>query len=129
MIYNRMQKLLQAVKEGFANVDMEADILADMTRRVNARPGDLSPSAARLAEFEQDLLVRRGRRNAAIATYNTYRSQIPQVLLSRLAGFRPVEFPAVSPVTPQSPGATIVQLDAPGLRAVSENAERRPPRL
>ncbi len=106
------------------------------------RPGDLPPLAARLAEVEQDLLLRRGRCNAAIAAYNTYRAQIPQVVLSRLAGFRPVEFPAVSPAAPPPPSAAIVQLDVPGLRAVSrsrrpslaaatgsESAERRPPRL
>jgi hypothetical protein len=142
LIYNRMQKLWQAVQEGLANVDMEVGILADLTRRVTDRPGDLSPLAARLAEVEQDLLLRRGRCNAAIATYNTYRAQIPQVMLSRLAGFRPVEFPAVSPAASPPPSAAVVQLDVPGLRAVSdpvvlpwpqrpdsEGAERRPPRL
>jgi hypothetical protein len=142
LIYNRMQKLWQTVQEGLANVDMEVGILADLTKRVNDRPGDLPPLAARLAEVEQDLLLRRGRCNAAISAYNTYRAQIPQVLLSRVAGFRNVEFPAVSPVTPQPPGATVVQLDVPGRRAVPdsvvvpwpqrpepENAERRPPRL
>ncbi len=129
LVYNRMQRLWQTVQEGLANVDMEAGVLADLTKRVNDRPGDLPPLAARLAEVERDLLLRRGHCNAAISAYNTYRAQIPQIMLSRLAGFRPVEFPAVSPVTPQPPGATIVQLDVPGLRAVSENAERRPPRL
>jgi hypothetical protein len=142
MIYNRMQKLWQTVREGLANVDMEVGILADLTKRVMDRPGDLSPLAARLAEVEQDLLLRRGRCNAAIAAYNTYRAQIPQIMLSRLAGFRPVEFPAVSPAAPPPPSAAIVQLDVPGLRAVSdpvilpwpqrpesESAERRPPRL
>src|SRR5690349_10591897 len=103
LIYNRMQKLWQTVREGLANVDMEVDMLADLTRRVADRPGDLPPVAARLAEVEQDLLLRRGRCNAAIAAYNTYRAQIPQVLLSRLAGFRPVEFPAGSPVCEDLP--------------------------
>jgi len=137
-----MQRLWQTVREGLANVDMEVDILADLTKRVTDRPGDLPPLAARLAEVEQDLLLRRGRCNAAIATYNTYRAQIPQIMLSRLAGFHPVEFSAVSPAVSPPPSAAIVQLDVPGLRAVSdpvvlpwphradsENAERRPPRL
>ena len=142
MIYNRIQKLWQTVREGLANVDMEVGILADLTKRVMDRPGDLSPLAARLAEVEQDLLLRRGRCNAAIAAYNTYRAQIPQIMLSRLAGFRPVEFPAVSLAAPPPHSAAIVQLDVPSLRAVSdpvilpwpqrpesESAERRPPRL
>jgi hypothetical protein len=142
LIYNRMQKLWQTVQEGLANVDMEVGILADLTKRVNDRPGDLPPLAARLAEVEQDLLLRRGRCNAAIAAYNTYRAQIPQVMLSRLAGFHAVEFPVASPAAAPPPSAAIVQLDVPGLRAVSdpvvlpwpqrpesESAERRPPRL
>jgi hypothetical protein len=146
-IYNRMQTLWQGVREGLANVEMEAGTLADLSRRVTDRPGDLPPLAGRLAEVEQNLLLRRGRCNAAIAAYNTYRAQIPQIMLSRLAGFGPVEFPAIdrAPVslTPVSPaGAEIVQLDVPNLRAVtdpvvvpwpqqrpeSEGAERRPPR-
>jgi hypothetical protein len=136
-----MQRLWQTVQEGLANVDMEAGVLADLTKRVTNRSGDVSPLAVRLAEVEQDLLLRRGRCNAAIAAYNTYRAQIPQVMLSRLAGFHAVEFPAVSPAAPP-PSAAIVPLDVPGLRAVSdpvvlpwpqrpesESAERRPPRL
>jgi hypothetical protein len=103
LVYNRMQRLWQTVREGLANVDMEVDILADLTRRVADHPGDLPPLAARLAEVEQDLLLRRRRCNAAIATYNTYRSQIPQVILSRLAGFRPVEFPASRPACEDLP--------------------------
>ena len=73
--------------------NMEVGILADLTRRVTDRPGDLPPLAARLAEVEQDLLLRRGRCNSAIATYNTYRAQIPQVMLSRLVGFALSSFP------------------------------------
>ena len=105
LVYNRMQRLWQTVREGLANVDMEVDILADLTRRVADRPGDLPPLAARLAEVEQDLLLRRGRCNAAIATYNTYRAQIPQVMLSRLVGFGPVEFSAISLVAAPPPSA------------------------
>ena len=141
LIYNRMQRLWQTVREGLANVDMEVGVLADLTKRATMRPGDLPSLAARLAEVEQDLLLRRGHCNAAIAAYNTYRAQIPQVMLSRLAGFHSVEFPAVS-APPPPPSAAIVQLDVPGLRAISdpvvlpwpqrpesESAERRPPRL
>jgi hypothetical protein len=142
LIYNRMQRLWQTVREGLANVDMEVGVLADLTKRVTNHSGDLPPLAARLAEVEQDLLLRRGRCNAAIAAYNTYRAQIPQVMLSRLAGFHAVEFPVVSPAAAPPPSAAIIQLDVPGLRAVSdpvvvpwpqrtetESAERRPPRL
>ncbi len=31
LIYNRMQRLWQTVREGLANVDMEVGILADLT--------------------------------------------------------------------------------------------------
>jgi len=139
LIYNRMQGLWQTVREGLANVDMEAGILADLMGRATDR--DLSVLSARVAEVEQNLLLRRGRCNAAIAAYNTYRAQIPQIVLSRLAGFHPVEFPAASRNSPPPPSAAIVQLDVPGLRAVpdpvvlpwpqrpdQEGAERKPPR-
>ena len=40
LIYNRMQKLWQTVREGLANVDMEVGVLADLTKRVTMRPGE-----------------------------------------------------------------------------------------
>jgi hypothetical protein len=109
-IYNRMQKLRQAVEETKANVGVVGGVGA-------------------CAGTEQDLLCR-GRCNAAIAAYNTYRSQFPQIVLSRLAGFQPMEFAAPEfpaagspaagrPVAPQ-PGAEIIQLDIPGPRKVRD---------
>jgi hypothetical protein len=41
LIYNRMQRLWQTVREGLANVDMEVGVLADLTKRVTMRPGDV----------------------------------------------------------------------------------------
>lgn len=109
-IYNRMQKLRQAVEETKANVGVVGGVGAS-------------------AGTEQDLLCR-GRCNAAIAAYNTYRSQFPQIVLCRLAGFQPMEFstaefpaagfpPAGRAVAPQ-PGAEIIQLDIPGPRKVRD---------
>jgi hypothetical protein len=148
MTYNRMQRMWHAVREGLANVDVGTGLRAELAGRVAERSGDLPQAAALLAEIEQDLLMRRGRCNAAIAAYNTYRAQIPQVMLSTLAGFRPIEFPAfdlaAAPdrAAPPPPTAEIVVLDVPGLRVVpdpavrprpqrpdAENVERRPPRL
>jgi hypothetical protein len=104
-IYNRMQKLRQAVEETKANVGVV---------------GGTSTSAG----MEQDLLSR-GRCNAAIAAYNTYRAQFPQIVMSRLAGFRPVEFstaefPAAGRAVTAQPGAEIIQLDIPGPRKVRD---------
>jgi hypothetical protein len=148
MTYNRLQRMWHEVREGLANVDVGISFQAELVGRVAERSGDLPQVTARLAEAEQDLLMRRGRCNAAIADYNAYRAQIPQVMLSTLAGFRPIEFPASDPAAssghapPASPTAEIVVLDVPGLRAVpdpavrpwpqrpdAENVERRPPRL
>ena len=109
-IYNRMQKLRQAVEETKANVGVV---------------GGTGASAG----TEQDLLCR-GRCNAAIAAYNTYRAQFPQIVLCRLAGFQPMEFstaefpaaefpPAGRAVAPQ-PGAEIIQLEIPGPRKVRD---------
>jgi hypothetical protein len=114
-IYNRMQKLRQAVEETRANVGVVGGVGAS-------------------AGTEQDLLCR-GRCNAAIAAYNTYRSQFPQIVLCRLAGFQPLEFstaefstaeipaaefpPAGRAVAPQ-PGAEIIQLEIPGPRKVRD---------
>ena len=142
MTYNRLQRMWHEVREGLANVDVGVGLQAELAGRVAERSSDLPQVAARLAEIEQDLLMRRGRCNAAIAAYNTYRAQIPQVMLSTLAGFRPIEFPASGRAAPASPTAEIVVLDVPGLRAVpdpavrpwpqrpdAENVERWPPRL
>jgi hypothetical protein len=145
--YNRLQRMWHAVREGFANVDVGAGLQAELASRMAERSGDHPQVAARLAEVEQDLLMRRGRCNAAITAYNAYRAQIPQVMLSTLAGFRPIEFPASDRAAasdrtaPPPPTAEIVVLDVPGLRAVpdpairpwpqrpdAENVERRPPR-
>jgi hypothetical protein len=109
-IYNRMQKLRQAVEETKANVGV--------ARGVGASAGT-----------EQDLLCR-GRCNAAIAAYNTYRAQFPQIVLSRLAGFQPMEFsaaefpaaefPAAGRAVVPQPGAEIIQLYIPGPRKVRD---------
>jgi hypothetical protein len=99
-IYNRMQKLRQAVEETKANVGIV---------------GGTGASAG----TEQDLLCR-GRCNAAIAAYNTYRAQFPQIVMSRLAGFRPMDFPAAGRAAAPQPGAEIIQLDIPGPRKVRD---------
>ena len=99
-IYNRMQKLRQAVEETKANIGIE---------------GGTGASAG----TEQDLL-RRGRCNAAIAAYNTYRAQFPQIMLSRLAGFQPMEFSAAGRAPPRQPSAEIIQLDIAGPRKVRD---------
>jgi hypothetical protein len=109
-IYNRMQKLRQAVEETKANVGVVGGVGA-------------------CAGTEQDLLCR-GRCNAAIAAYNTYRAQFPQIMLSRLAGFQPMEFstaefsaaefPAAGRVAAVQSSAEIIQLDIPGPRKVRD---------
>ena len=145
-VYNRLQRLWHAVREEIANVEAGACLHAELAGRVAGqgveRPGDLPRGAGRVAEIDHDLLSRRGRCNAAIAAYNTYRAQLPQVVLSRLTGFRAIEFPAFERAAIPSPGAEVARLDVPGLRAVpdpvvlpwpqkpdAESAERRPPRL
>ena len=104
-IYNRMQKLRQAVEETKANVGVVGGVGAS-------------------AGTEQDLLCR-GRCNAAIASYNTYRAQFPQIVLSRLAGFQPMEFstaefPAAGRAVAPQPGAEIIQLEIPSPRKVRD---------
>jgi hypothetical protein len=124
-IYNRMQKLRQAVEETRANVGVVGGVGAS-------------------AGTEQDLLCR-GRCNAAIAAYNTYRAQFPQIVLCWLAGFQPVEFstaefstaefstaefstaefpaaefPAAGRAVAPQPGAEIIQLEIPGPRKIRD---------
>jgi hypothetical protein len=104
-VYNRMQKLWQAVEETKANVGVVGGTVAS-------------------AGTEQDLQFR-GRCNAAIAAYNTYRAQFPQIVLCRLAGFQPMDFPAAElpaagrAAAPQ-PSAEIIQLDIPSPRKVRD---------
>jgi hypothetical protein len=109
-IYNRMQKHWQSVLEALASADTET----------GTATGTATGS-------EQDL--RRGRCYAKIAAYNTYRAQFPQIVLSRLAGFRAVEFPAAGRAAPPQPGAEIIQLEIAGPRKLRDPAAdpRRPP--
>ncbi|GEO36683.1 hypothetical protein SAE02_08310 [Skermanella aerolata] len=109
-VYNRMQKHWQSVLEALASADTE-------TR----------PATGTAAGPEQDLL-RRERCYAKIAAYNTYRAQFPQIVLSRLAGFRAVEFPAAGRAAPPQPGAEIIQLEIAGPRKLRDPAAdpRRP---
>ena len=109
-VYNRMQKHWQSVLEALASADTE-------TR----------PATGTAAGAEQDLL-RRERCYAKIAAYNTYRAQFPQIVLSRLAGFRAVEFPAAGRAAPPQPGAEIIQLEIAGPRKLRDLAAelRRP---
>jgi hypothetical protein len=104
-IYNRMQKLRQAVEETKANVGVVGGVGAS-------------------AGTQQDLLCR-GRCNAAIAAYNTYRAQFPQIVLCRLAGFQlmeysTAEFPAAGRAVAPQPGAEIIQLEIPSPRKVRD---------
>ena len=104
-IYNLMQKLRQAVEEAKANVDAEGGTGA-------------SAGTGRDLQF-------RGRCNAAIAAYNTYRAQFPQIVLCRLAGFQPMEFPtaefpAAGRAAAPQPGAEIIRLGIPGPRKVRD---------
>ena len=91
-IYNRMQKHWQSVLEALASADAE----------IPAGP--------------EGHLLHRGRCNATIAAYNTYRAQFPQIVLSRLAGFEAMEFPAAGGTAPQRPGAEIIHLEIAGPR-------------
>ncbi|WP_192499401.1 LemA family protein [Skermanella pratensis] len=94
-IYNRLQHLLHVVQERKANVEAGALGRTELLERLSdgsGRAPEHHQMLAQLAGAEQDLLARRESCNADIRAYNAYRAQIPQILLSRIAGFRRIDF-------------------------------------
>ncbi|UEM23370.1 LemA family protein [Skermanella mucosa] len=94
-IYNRLQHLLLVVQERKANVEAGALGRTELLERLadgSGRAPEYHQMLAQLAGAEQDLLARRESCNAEIRAYNAYRAQIPQILLSRIAGFRRIDF-------------------------------------
>jgi len=122
-MYNRLQGLWHAVQQAVANVEataLDRTALAERLAGLNGRSGDQQPLAARLSAVEQELQNRRERCNADICAYNTYRSQVPQILLSHLAGFGKLEFVA----TERTPGAA-TRREAQGPRVLPMLASKR----
>lgn len=94
-IYNRLQHLLHVVQEKKANVEVGASGRNNVLERLadgSGRAPEHHQLLTQLAVAEQDLLTRRESCNADIRAYNAYRAQIPQILLSRVAGFRRIDF-------------------------------------
>lgn len=94
-IYNRLQHLLHVVQERTANVEVGAlgrNTLLEKLADGTGRTPEHHQLLIQLAGVEQDLLARRESCNADIRAYNAYRAQIPQILLSRIAGFRRIDF-------------------------------------
>lgn len=92
-VYNRLQKLRLVVRQDLSEVDLLATSHVQAFRRL-AEHHQMLPQ---LIEAERTLLARRDRCNASIRLYNTYRSQLPQVLISGLAGFREIAFLTADP--------------------------------
>jgi hypothetical protein len=122
--YNRLQRLWHAVQEGLANVEAAALDRAQLIERLAdlaGRAGDQQQLGLRLAAVEQDLQARRERCNADVRAYNTYRAQVPHILMSRLAGFGKLDFVAAD----RAGGSTSPVRDVPEPRAVPVLASKR----
>ncbi|WP_157619421.1 hypothetical protein [Skermanella stibiiresistens] len=99
-VYNRLQKLWLVVRQDLSEVDLLAGSHVQAFRRLADAGGRLAEHQQmlpQLIEAEKILLARRDRCNASIRLYNTYRSQLPQVLMSGLAGFREIAFLTADP--------------------------------
>ena len=124
-VYNRLQRLWHAVQQAVANVEATALDRADLAERLadlSRRAGDHQPLATRLAAVELDLQGRRERCNAEVCAYNTYRAQVPQILLSHVAGFGKLEFVA----TDRTAGAAVAtRREVQGPRALPVLASKR----
>src|SRR3712207_5643010 len=97
-VYNRLQRLWHAVQEGVANVEAATQERVDLIERLAGLAGRVAeqqPLSARPAALEQDLQGRRDRCNADVRAYNSYRAQVPQIVVSRLAGFGKLDFVAL----------------------------------
>jgi hypothetical protein len=123
-VYNRLQRLWHAVQEGLANVEAAALDRADLIERLAdlaGRSGDPQQLSLRLAAVEQDLHGRRERCNADVRAYNTYRAQVPHILMSRLAGFGKLDFVPVD----RADGSSSTGRESGGPRAVPVLASKR----
>jgi hypothetical protein len=115
--------LWHAVQEGLANVEaatLERAELAGRLADLAGRVGDQQQLSGQLAAVEQDLPGRRERCNADVRAYNTYRAQVPQILMSRLAGFGKLDFVAIDRT-----GGAVPRPEAHGPHALPVLASKR----